>query len=122
MISANRTLLDQLRSSASSVQVRAECVVVSDASTGDPGLFVPKRGQNPNTIFLRTGRDDLDTAFTLCHELGHFWAYATGRRSREYESALRQQQKWESTIAAKARNHPTVLAYPRVSDVPTDIY
>ncbi|HTB72231.1 MAG TPA: hypothetical protein VK762_03255 [Polyangiaceae bacterium] len=89
---------------------------------GFPGLFMPPSRQRKSAIFLRTGRTVRKTLFTLCHELGHFWAYATNRRTDSYELALRRQQVWESAIALKVHNTESILEYAKPSEAPKEVY
>lgn len=116
-------ILVLLRKRAITVRLRGKSLDgVIDQDFGPPGLFMPPQRHRKTNIFLKTGRTDRQTLFTLCHELGHFWAYATNRRTASYGQALLRYQVWKSNIASKARNAEAVLRYPTTSDVPKEVY
>lgn len=112
-----------LRSRATTVRVRGiriDCVI--DRDEGPPGLFLPRLRDGKNRCLLRRGRDALKTFFTMCHELGHFWSYATARRTASYNRALLRWQNWENTVLLAARNAEAVLQYRSASAAPADVF
>jgi hypothetical protein len=116
-------MLVQLKKRAITVRLRGKGVdSLVERDTGPPGLFMPPLRRPKTAICLRAGRTDRKTLFTLCHELGHFWAYATDRRTPSYGRALFRYQDWESTVTLNARNTDAVLKYPKFCDVPQEVY
>ena len=116
-------LLTLLVKRTQSVQLRGQRVdspVFRDG--GPPGLFVPSGGKEKSKIFLRSGRPVPTTSRTLCHELGHFWAYATSRRTAAYDGAIHRYMGWEGTIVSRANNSQAAMRYENASKVPKEVF
>jgi hypothetical protein len=115
MVSAmsDAATLAALRGKALAALLWGHGVVVIDVPRGHPGLFVPTPNGHNHRILLRTGRSPNDTLHTLCHELGHFWAYSTGRRAQSYTKALQTFEVWEAALRTVADKNPSVRQYPR---------
>ena len=118
--------LSRLRQRAVTMRLAGKGIdKVIDSSKGPVGVFLPPVQHRKEAIVqLRTGRSDGKTLMTLCHELGHFWSYATGRRTASYERALRKFGSWESILDSKIHNHDAVmaLALKPGSPIPNDVY
>ncbi len=115
--------LSRLKERIRTVMLRGKCVEeVVEKATGHPGLFLPPMyGRTKTVIELKTGRSVVATLFTLCHELGHFWSYASGQRTARYDHALARHQDWEGTIILKARNSEAMMAYAKPADAPREV-
>lgn len=77
-------MLDALKTRAESIPFRNHKLIVRVVPSlgGAVGrFFEPRVGRNREPrIDLKTGRHDIDTWLTLCHELGHFASWASHRR------------------------------------------
>ena len=102
-----------LLANATSARLRGMVVErVVETRDGTAGMFFPPMRGRGATIHYRSGRDALRTLFSLCHEIGHFWAYATKRRTKEYDSARLRYSVWENKVTLHMRNADAVQQYP----------
>ena len=116
-------MLALVRKRARTAQLRGKGVdELVERSEGPPGMYVPPKGNGKSTIKLRTGRDARETLFTLCHELGHFWSFATNRRTKVYDRVLIPQQIWEKDLELKLRNADGMMEYPSPAKAPAALY
>ena len=116
-------VLSKLKQAAESASLHSKRVDKVLYRKGPPaGVFLPPAGTQGEThILLRSGRPVDATLLTLCHELGHFWSYATGRRTQEYEKALLHLNRWMSSLDSKVRNHDAVMAFPSGAPIPEEV-
>jgi len=95
---------------------------IVDCDSGPPGLFTPPSfARELSVIHLRRRRGPEETLVTLCHELGHFWSYASSRRSVAYERALFQLTAWESSVSSLIRNADEVQRCGGVETAPDEV-
>jgi hypothetical protein len=104
-------MIAMLKIRTGAIRLHGRGIRVIDRMCGPPGLFMPSAPGSDGKIYLQTGRLDRKTLFTLCHEIGHFWAHATGRQTKAYPPAQRRQARWENEITVSARNNPIILNY-----------
>jgi hypothetical protein len=114
-----------LRIRAETIPFHGHDLVVEDNPDpkSDPGLFLPAKDERGDTILLRlVERTDRQILHTLCHELGHFWAYASGRRDKSYSDALTAYKHWDKGIEALAMNLDETRRYRSPGEVPRDTW